>query len=75
VPENEVPKDRPVFRPSEWSLLVVRSLTRHLCALHGAAAAEAVRHSREALPPRILFERELLPQMEDLQSNYGRLPR
>jgi hypothetical protein len=75
VPEHEVPKDRPVFRPSDWSLVVVRSVARHLCKVHGAASAEVVRHSREAIPPRILFERELPPQMEELQSAFGRLPR
>ena len=75
APENEVPKDRLVFRPSEWSLLLVRSFARHLCRLHGADSAEVVRRSREAIPPRILFERELPPQMDDLQSHFGRLPR
>jgi hypothetical protein len=75
VPEHEIPKDRPVFRPSDWSLLVVRSAARHLCHVHGAARADVVRHSREAIPPRILFERELPPQTEDLHSAFGRLPR
>jgi hypothetical protein len=75
LPEHELPRDRPVFRPSEWSLIVVRSLARHECRLHGAASARLVRLSREAIPPRILFERETPPEMGDLESHYGRLPR
>jgi hypothetical protein len=75
VPENETPRDRPVFRPTEWSMLMVRSLARCLCRQYGAESAEVVRRSREAIPPRILFEQEAPPPMEDLESNFGRLPR
>jgi hypothetical protein len=75
VPENELPRDRPVFRPSVWSLVLVRSLARHLCRSHGAQHAEITRRSREAIPPRVLFAPEAPPEMEDLQSVYGRLPR
>jgi hypothetical protein len=75
IPENEVPRDRPVFRPSEWSLLVVRSMMRHLCRTHKADSADVVRRSREPIPPRVLFENEVPAPMEDLQSDYGRLPK
>jgi hypothetical protein len=78
MPENELPRpprDQPLARPTDWSLLVVRSLARHLCRVHGANSAEVVRRSRDPLPPRILFEREAPPPMEDLESNYGRLSR
>lgn len=75
IPENEVPRDRQVFRPSSWSLIVLRSLARHWCRQYEAHSAEITRHSREAIPPRILSERENPPEMEELQSNYGRLPR
>jgi hypothetical protein len=75
IPENEVPRDRPVFRPSEWSLIVVRSLGRYLCREHGASRAEIVRKSKEPIPPRILQERQDPPETEELSSSYGRLPR
>lgn len=75
IPENEVPRDRPVFRPSQWSLIVVRSLGRYLCRVHGASSCEVFRRSREPIPPRILQERESPPENEDLVSAYGRLPR
>jgi hypothetical protein len=75
VPEIEVKRNRPVVGPTEWSLVVLRSFVRHLCREHGADSAEVVRMSREPIPPRILFEREVPPLMDKLQSNYGRLSR
>jgi hypothetical protein len=75
VPENLVPRDRPVYRPSEWSMLVVRSCARHLCRVHGAASAEVHRHSREPIPPRVLDEPNAPPEVEDLISTFRRLPR
>lgn len=75
VPENLVPRDRPVARPSEWSLIVVRSACRYLCRVHDASQAEVVRHSKEAIPPRVLYEAQAPPDMPALQSTYGRLPR
>ena len=76
VPEHLVPRDRPVFRPSDWSLLLARSYARHLCREHGAASAELVRHTREAILPAVLF----LPEppadaLDELISNFGELPR
>jgi hypothetical protein len=75
IPENEVPRDRQVFRPTEWSLIVVRAIARTVCRENGAARAEVVRCSREPIPVRVLFEREAPPETEELQSSYGRLPR
>ncbi len=54
VPEHLLPRDRQVFRPSEWSLILTRSYCRYLCREHGAASAELVRHTREAIPPAFL---------------------
>jgi hypothetical protein len=76
VAKHELAPDQPSMRPSEWSLIFVRSYVRHLCRTHGAARAEVVRHSRAGVPPQVLFEREA-PAMpdRDLESNYGRFPR
>jgi hypothetical protein len=75
VPEIEIDRNRPVAGPSEWSLLVLRSFVRHLCRVHGADSAEVVRKSREPIPPRILFEREVPPLIDLLESNYGGVSR
>src|SRR5262245_9435608 len=74
VPEHLVPRDRPVMRPSEWSLLLIRSYARYVCRTHGAAAVEVVRHSREPIPPMVLTSRDARADgFEELVSNYGRL--
>lgn len=74
VPEHLVPRDRPVMRPSDWSLLLVRSYARYVCRAHGAAEVEVVRHSREPLAPAVLMSREARVEgFEELVSNYGRL--
>jgi hypothetical protein len=76
ITEMEVPRNRPVFRPTEWSLIVVRSCARHLCRVHGAGRAHVVRHSREALHPGVLVGAPTPPgAYEELVSDYGRFPR
>jgi hypothetical protein len=72
VPQHLAPRDRSVFRPSEWSLLLARSYARHLCRAHGAASAEIVRHTREAIPPAVLFFDDAPPEaFEELVSTFG----
>jgi hypothetical protein len=76
VPEILIRRDRPVFGPTEWSMVVLRSFVRYLCRENdGAESALVVRKSREPVPPRILFEREVPPLMDVLESNYGRVSR
>jgi hypothetical protein len=74
VPQHLLPRDRPVFRPTEPSLVLVRSYARFLCRQYGAASVELVRRSREALPPAILLD-----QSQDgpatVSSNYGEFSR
>lgn len=55
IPEHLIPRDRPVFRPSEWSLLLARSYLRHLLREHDAASARLIRHTREAVMPALLY--------------------
>ena len=76
VPEHLVPRERPVYRPSDWSLLLARSYARHFCRRHGATSVELVRHTREPVLPAVLF----LPEppadaFDELISNFGELPR
>jgi hypothetical protein len=55
VPEHLVPRDRQVYRPSDWSLILARSYMRYLCREHGAASAELIRHTRDPTLPAMLF--------------------
>jgi hypothetical protein len=75
VPVHLVPRDRPVFRPSEPALILARSYARHLCAVHGAATAEIIRHTYDPIPPSVLGE-EAPPEAAfgELISNFGELP-
>ena len=72
VPEHLIPRNRPVMGPTEWSLVLVHSYARYLCRKHGAASAEVVRHSREAIPPMALLAGDLPPMaFTDLLASYG----
>lgn len=50
IQEHKIPRDRPMFRPTEWSLAVAKSYVRYLCRHHGAVSGELIRHSREPVP-------------------------
>src|SRR5262249_51306775 len=76
VPEHLIPRDRPVFRPSEWSLILAQSYARYLCRTHGADKAEIIRHTQEAIPPGVLFGPEPPPgAFPVLTSNFGEYPK
>jgi hypothetical protein len=70
---NELPRDQPVLRPTDVSLLLARSYARYLCRRYGATSAEVVRHSKPAIPPGVLF-RDDLPSnaFEATRSDFGR---
>jgi hypothetical protein len=71
VPEHLVPRDRPVARPSEWSLLMAKAYARYLCRAHGAATVEIVRHTQDAIPPSVLFIEPQAGAFDDLVANFG----
>jgi hypothetical protein len=76
VPEHLVPRDRPVSRPSPWSLLLARSYGRYLCRVHNASSAELLRHTREPILPAIMFLDETPPNtFDELIANFGEFPR
>jgi hypothetical protein len=60
--EIELPRDRPLSRPSDWSLILAQAYARYLCRQHGAASAEIIRHSRNAIMPDILFVTGPMPR-------------
>jgi hypothetical protein len=72
VAEHLIPRDRQVYGPTQWSLVLVHSYARYLCRTHKAASAEVVRHSRETIPPTALLMGNLPPAaFTDLLANYG----
>jgi hypothetical protein len=76
VPEHLIPRERPVYRPSEWSLVLARSYARYLCRVHGAASAELIRHTREPVLPAVMFlEDPPAGTFDELVSSFGELPR
>jgi hypothetical protein len=69
-PQNDVPRNQQVVKPSEWSKLLAQSYMRHLCREYGAHSAELIRHSRELIMPSDLY----VPRPEafiELKSNFG----
>jgi hypothetical protein len=55
IEEHLIPRDQQVTGPTDWALLLARSYSRYLCRTHGAASAEIVRHTKDAIPPDVLF--------------------
>ncbi len=54
-PEHLVPRDPPVMRPNQWSMLMARSYQRYLCREHDVAAVELIRHSKDPVYPMYLL--------------------
>jgi hypothetical protein len=75
VPQHLVPRDRPVFRPAEPSLVLIRSYARHLCRRHGASSVEMSRRSRDAIPATILTAGAAVEGPITVISTYGEFPR
>jgi hypothetical protein len=76
VPEHLIPRDRPVFRPSDWSLVLARSYGRYLCRAHGAASVEIIRHTQESIPPVVLsLDNVQAGAFDELISNFGEISR
>jgi len=72
VPEHLVPKDRPVFRPSPWTLLLAHSYARYLCREHGAVSCELIRHSKDQVLPAVMFLPEPPPgTFDELVCSFG----
>lgn len=80
VPEFELPKDRPAFRPSRWSLLLAQSYARYAGRTLGpkydeAVSVELVRHSRNPIRPESMLAGQALPEtFTDLVCSFGEYP-
>jgi hypothetical protein len=74
VPEHLLPRDRIVYRPSTWSLILIQSYGRHLCRTHGTASVQLVRHTREPLSPALLLVPEPAADLfRDLVADFGEI--
>jgi hypothetical protein len=73
VPEHLIPRNRQVFRPTPWSLVLVHSYARYLCQANGADSAEVIRHMRAPSWPLGLARGQPPepPMFTDLVANYG----
>jgi hypothetical protein len=72
VPQHLIPRARPVFRPTDWAVLLARSYGRYLCRTHGAPTAEVVRITREPLHPSVLFNsQQAAPAFDELLASFG----
>ena len=54
-PIHLVPKDRPVYRPRDWSILLAESYMRYCMERENMAWAELIRHVRQPVLPGFLF--------------------
>lgn len=72
VPLHLMPRDRPVFRPSEWSMLLARAYSRRLSRVSKTDGLGTIRLTYEAIPPAILFFPNSQPgAYDELVSDYG----
>lgn len=83
VPLHLIPRNRDVWRPSDWALILVRSYSRYLCRTYGAASAEVVRLTRSSVSPAVLFGNQVAPNepnnpysmvFEDLIATFAEVP-
>jgi hypothetical protein len=70
-----LPRDRPVFRPSPWMLVLAHSYGRYLRRTHGAASVELARISRDPTMPMVMFEERLPASFDTLVSDFGEVSR
>lgn len=56
IAENVIPRDRPIFAPSQTAQIAARSYSRFLCREHHAATCEIVRYTRILYAPMLLTE-------------------
>jgi hypothetical protein len=56
-----LPKNMPVYKPREWTLLVARSYARYLMHKYDGASVELTRESRPPVPPALMFLEQAPP--------------
>lgn len=72
---NEIhlaPKNRPLYKPRDWSLLLARSYMRRACRHEGLPSAELVRHVREPIMSAMIYVDEPPPgTFTELTNSFG----
>jgi hypothetical protein len=71
VPEHRIPRNRPVFRPTETSRGLAQSYSRYLCRQTGAVSVELIRHSRTRVFPMYMFNDPPPDAFEELICSFG----
>jgi len=75
IPELRTPRDQPVFRPSNLSLVLARSYARYLAREFGAQSVELIRHHKAPIYPAAMFGEEPPPEtFEEIVSSFGVYP-
>jgi hypothetical protein len=72
--ENRIPRDHPVFGPTEAMFVLAQSYSRYLCETHGAAKAELIRHFQRPIRPYVLTEDVPARAFDEIISNFGEFP-
>ncbi len=75
VDEHEIPRTRPVMRPSDLSMMWAHAYVRYLRRTYGAARVQIIRHHQDPIPPAMLFIDPVPPEsaFEAVHSNFGEL--
>jgi hypothetical protein len=73
IPVIRIPREREVYRPSDLSLQLARSYSRHLCKQMNAASVELIRHSRRPVFPAFIMREEGAPPdaFEEMICSFG----
>ena len=72
VPEHLVPRDRSAFGPTDFAMVVARSLARYGCREGNAPSVEIVRRSRPYIPPDVLFNPSMqAATFDELNNSFG----
>jgi hypothetical protein len=71
IDKNQIPRDHPVLRPSDFSIILARSYARYLCRTHGAARLELLRHHQDRIRPYVLNEPVPTGAFTEIVSEYG----
>jgi hypothetical protein len=75
-PLHEIPRDRTVWRPSQWSMLLARSYGRYMCRTNNATSVEITRHFKQPMPPAVLFMGNVRAEaFDDVLSTFGEFSR
>lgn len=71
VPQYGIPRDRPVYRPTETTRELAQSYSRFLCRQSGAKSVELIRHHRRRVFPMYLFNDPPPDAFEEIICSFG----